>query len=97
VGRETLRTGGKILTDIAETKSPEVSPKDIVSKYVIESLQNLIGYLRGGERKRAISVASATKRWKRAKLARVIKSDIFSSFTSVTRHHVWCRGRGSLQ
>jgi len=30
VGHETLRTGGKILTDIAENKSPEVSPKDIV-------------------------------------------------------------------
>ena len=34
VGRETLRIGGKILTDIAENKSPEVSPKDIVSKHM---------------------------------------------------------------
>jgi len=31
--RETLRTGGKILTDIAENKSPEVCPKDIVSTH----------------------------------------------------------------
>jgi len=31
VGRESLRTGGKILTDNAENSSPELSPKDIVS------------------------------------------------------------------
>jgi hypothetical protein len=29
VGRETMRTGSKILTDIVENKLPEVSPKDI--------------------------------------------------------------------
>jgi hypothetical protein len=52
VVRETLRTGGKIQTDIAENKSPELSPKDIVSKHVTESVQNLIGNLRGGGRKR---------------------------------------------
>ena len=48
-----LRSGGKILTDIAENRSPEVSPKDIVSKHVTQSVQNLIGNLRGGGRKRA--------------------------------------------
>jgi hypothetical protein len=53
VVRQMLRTGGKILTDIAENRSPEVSPKDIVSKHVTESVQNLIGNLRGGGRKRA--------------------------------------------
>jgi hypothetical protein len=42
VGRETLRIGGKILIYIAD-KSPEVSPKYIVSKHVTESVQNLIG------------------------------------------------------
>ena len=40
VGRETLRTGGKILTDIAENKSHELRPKGIVSKHVTESVQN---------------------------------------------------------
>ena len=53
VGRETLRTAGKILTDIAENKTPELSPKDIFSKHVTQSVQNLIGNLRGGGRKRA--------------------------------------------
>ena len=70
VGRETLRTGGKMLTDIAENKSPELSHKDIVSKQVTESVQNLIGNLRGGGRKRA-----GVSR-KKAKRARVIKRDI---------------------
>jgi len=53
VDRETLGTGGKILTDIAENKSPELSPKDIVSTHVTESVQNIIRNLRGGGRKRA--------------------------------------------
>ena len=48
-----LLTGGKILTDIAENKSPQLSPKDIVSKHVTKSVQILIGNLRGGGRKRA--------------------------------------------
>jgi hypothetical protein len=64
VGRETLRTGGKILTDIAENRAPELRPKDIVSKHVTESVQNLIGNLRGGGRKRARGVSR-----KKAKLA----------------------------
>jgi len=71
VGREILRTGGKILTDIADNKSPELIPKDIVSKHVTESVQNLIGNLRGGGRKRARVVSR-----KKAKRARVIKKDI---------------------
>jgi hypothetical protein len=79
VGRETLRTGGKILTDIALNKSLELSPKDIVSKHVNESVQNLIGILRGDVgRKRARGVSSVTKKRKKAKRARVINRDIFS-------------------
>ena len=68
MGRETLRTGAKILRVIAENKSPELSHKDIVSKHVTESVQNLIGNLRGGGRKRAGGVSR-----KKAKRARVIK------------------------
>jgi hypothetical protein len=36
VSRERLRTGDKILTDIAEDKLPELSPNDIVPKHVTE-------------------------------------------------------------
>jgi hypothetical protein len=50
VGRETLRTVGKILTNIPENKSPEVRPKYIVSKHVTETLQNQTGNKRGGGR-----------------------------------------------
>jgi len=42
VCRETLCTEGKIVTDIVENKSPEVSPKNIVSKYVTEPVQTLM-------------------------------------------------------
>ena len=83
VGRETLRTGGKILIDIAENKSPEISPKCIVSKHINNSVQNLIGNVRGMGRKSVrISVTSVKKN---AKVALVIKRGI-SKFTSFTLH-----------
>ena len=71
MGRETLRTGGKILTDIVENMSPELGPKDIVSKHLNESVQNRIGNLRGGGRKRARGVSR-----NKATRASVIKRDI---------------------
>jgi hypothetical protein len=43
VGRETLLTGGKILTDIAKNNSPDISARDIVSKHVTESTQTCYG------------------------------------------------------
>jgi len=46
VGRETLRIRRKNLTDIVQNKSQDVSPKDIVSKHMTESVQNLIVNLR---------------------------------------------------
>jgi len=44
VGLETLRTDGKILTDIAELNSTDNAPSagDIVSKHETESAQNFI-------------------------------------------------------
>ena len=68
-----MRTGGENLTDIAEKKSPVLSPKDIVSKHLTVSVQNLIGNRRGGGRKRARGVSSVTKKRKKTKRARVIK------------------------
>ena len=76
-GRETLRTGGKILSDIAENKSPEVSAGDIISRHVTESTQNLISKLCGRGRKRAKKNPFKNKR-KRNKKAKVTKRDIFS-------------------
>ena len=97
VGHETFRTGDKILTDNAENNSPELDTKDILSKHVTESVQNLIGNLRGGSRKGARVVVKVTSLQKtKAKRARVIKK-ANSYFNSVTRHHVRFRERVSHQ
>jgi hypothetical protein len=55
LGREALRTGSRILSDIAD-KAPDVRTSDIISKHVTASTQNLISKLHGGgcgKRKRA--------------------------------------------
>ena len=67
VGRETLRTGGKILTDIAERSPTDTTTTagDIVSKHVTESAQKLISKLRGRGRNRAHGEAVAGGKKKR--------------------------------
>ena len=74
--RETLRTDGRILTDIVDNKSADVKSDDIVAKGVGESAQNLIQKLRGRGRKRAapISLGKPPKK----KKVRLTKRDIFS-------------------
>ena len=73
-GRETFRTGGDILTDIA--RSTEEDPRDIVSRRLNETAQNLIGKLRVRVRKRKVDVAK--RRQKGGKKPRLTKRDIFS-------------------
>jgi len=79
-----VRTGGKIITDIAKNKSPDVSVEDIVSKYVgdavTESTRRLVSKLRGRGLKRVRQEKRGGKKSKKtpAKRARVIKRDIFS-------------------
>ena len=63
MGRETLRTGGKILTDIAARD--EVSAGDIISKQVTESAQTLISKLKGRGRKRAEEAVGSRKKKKK--------------------------------
>jgi len=81
------RTGGKIITDIAKNKSPDVTAEDIISKHVgdavTESTRQLIGKLRGKGLKRTRRVAPKKQAGKKpkkapAKRARVLKRDIFS-------------------
>ena len=50
LGREALRTGGKILTDIAD--NPETGIKEIISKHVQSTVQNLGTKMTGRGRKR---------------------------------------------
>ena len=73
VGRETLRTGGKILTDIAARD--EVSAGDIVSKQVTESAQTLISKLKGRGRKRAEEAVGSKKKKKKDPKPKKIKRD----------------------
>ena len=55
------RTGGRIITDIAKNKSPDVTVEDIISKHVsdavTESTRQLISKLRGRSLKRTRRVA----------------------------------------
>ena len=77
VGRETLRTGGKILSDIAD-KSNGTPDGDIVSKHA----RDLIAKLKGRGRKRKTSPkkpkrAASAKKPKLATLKRTYR-DIFA-------------------
>ena len=81
VGRETLLTGGRILTDIANNTSADVKPCNIAARHVGESAQNLNQKLRAQGRKR-----SAPKSWVELckgekppkKMVKLTKRDIFS-------------------
>ena len=42
VGRETLLTGGKILSDLADNMAGDVKPRHIIAKHVSDSAQNII-------------------------------------------------------
>ena len=92
MGRETFRTGDKILMDIVENKSPEVSPGDIVSRHVTESTKRLVKSLwgRGGKRARETGRVHREGQSKiRKKRARIIKR-VFS--LSFLQSHYVCRG-----
>ena len=54
--RETLRTGGKILSDVADNTSTGAKHRHIIAKHVNDSAQNLIQKLRGKGRKRAATL-----------------------------------------
>jgi len=84
VGRETIRTGGDILTDIARSTDDE-NPRDIISRRFKETAQNLIGKLRGIGRKRKAGGGRgvAKLRQKGGKEPRLTKRDIFSLEVSV--------------
>jgi len=79
VGRETLRTGGDILTDIARSSGDE-NPRDIMKRCLNETAENLIGKLRGRGRKRTAGGGRgvARRRQKGGKKPRLTKRDIFS-------------------
>ena len=58
IGRETLRTGCNILSDLADNTSGDVKPRHIIAKHVSDSVLNLIQKLRCKELKRAATLNS---------------------------------------
>jgi hypothetical protein len=77
VGRQTC-TGGRILTVIANNKSADVKPDDIVARRVEESAQNLIQKLRGRGRKLAAQKWRGKPKKKKKKKVKLTKRKIFS-------------------
>jgi hypothetical protein len=73
VGKESLRTGTKILTDIADT---DRRPRDIITSHVGDSAQNLIQKLRGRGGKRSAPLRRIPA--KKTKKPKLTKRDIFS-------------------
>jgi len=83
VARETLRTGGDILTSIARSTDDE-NPRDIISRRLNLTAQNLIGKLRGRGRKSKVGGGGVAKRrQKGGKKPRLTKRDICSKVVSV--------------
>ena len=84
LGPESVRTEGKILADLAQNTNSDVTPRDILSKYLSESTQNLIGKVlsgRGRKRKRNTTTARTNQKKKQKKKKKVQpanKRDIFS-------------------
>jgi hypothetical protein len=82
LGREALRTGGKIMTDIAD--NPQTNVHDVDSKHLSEMKQNILQKLRGGggvrKRKRARAAKTKRKRnsYSKREASKTIKRDIFS-------------------
>jgi len=66
MGNEALRTGGKILTGIAD--DPTGSAHDIISKHLTESLQNLSGRIMSGrgQKRKKVATLRSRKRIKRS-------------------------------
>jgi hypothetical protein len=60
LSREALRTGGRILTDIAE--NPQTGVKEIISKHVQDTFQTLGSKMMGRGRKRKRRTTTTTKR-----------------------------------
>jgi len=86
VGCEALRTGAKVMTDIAANPGQK---GEILSKHVMETKQNIIKKLRGSGRKIKRASSSHRHKAKKAKMAKrkfsskrkapskTIKRDIF--------------------
>ena len=81
VGREIVRTGGRILSDLADNTAGDVKPRHIIAKHVVDSAQTLIEKLRGKGSKRPAAPRSRDlppKKKARPKTTKTTKRDIFA-------------------
>ena len=89
-GRETLRTGGRILSDLADNTAGDAKPRHIIAKHVGDSAQTLIQKLRdrGGKRSAALkSRGPPPKRRREPRLRRLQKgTSLHRVYHSVTDH-----------
>jgi len=96
LGREALRIGGMILTDIAE--NPQAETKDIISRHVSDSTQKIISCVEVAlASERAMSLTRNAKRKRKTKRtlpgegrqrARTIKRNIFHNLHQSRYDHV---------
>ena len=80
VGRETIRTGGRILSDLADYTAGDFKPRHIIAKHVSDSAQNLTQKLRGRGCKRAAPLKSRglpPKQKAKSKAAKTTERNIF--------------------
>ena len=95
VGRETLRTGGRILSNLADNTDGDVKPRHIIAKHVGDSAQTLIQNMRGKGRNRptlprSMGLPKRKKaRPKASKLKLQKEISLHKAYQSVTSH-----GRG---
>ena len=80
LGRESVRTGGRILADLAQNTNSDVTPRDIVAKHLSESVGKVLSG-RGRKRKRNVTTTTARtgiRKTKKQKTKAPNKRDIFS-------------------
>ena len=90
VGRETLRTGCRILSDLADNMAEDVKPRHSIAKHVSDSAQNLIQKLRGTGRKRAAALKSrglpAKKKAKNKAAKTTRRTSLHRTYHSISDH-----------
>ena len=83
LGRESVRTGGRILVYLAQNTNSDVTPRDIVAKHLFESVGKMLSG-RGHKRKGNNTTTARTgirktpKKTKKEKKKAPNKRDIFS-------------------
>ena len=68
IGKEAMRTGSRMLSDIADNTSSDITARDIMTRHLSALPQNILSNLRGSGKKRKRSVSASPRKRKRAKV-----------------------------